>query len=69
MVCGMPKCWSVLNPCFEVYVVITLRRNDGMEHRVLVEKPIVIQLVKKFPASYGTRRFITVFTRVHRSPV
>jgi len=24
---------------------------------------IVAQLVKKFPADYGTRRFITVFTR------
>ena len=31
--------------------------------RVLLEKPIGSQLVKKFPAFYGTRRFITAFTR------
>jgi hypothetical protein len=31
--------------------------------RVLLEKLTVTQLVKKFPAFYGTRRFITVFTK------
>ena len=30
--------------------------------RVLLEKLTVPQLVKKFPAFYGTRRFITAFT-------
>jgi hypothetical protein len=30
--------------------------------RVLVEKLTGFQLVKKFPAFYGTRRFITAFT-------
>jgi hypothetical protein len=29
----------------------------------LLQKPRVTQLVKKFTVSYGTRRFITVFTR------
>jgi hypothetical protein len=29
------------------------------------EKLMVTQLVKKHPAFYGTRRFITVFTRAH----
>ena len=29
---------------------------------VLLEKPPVLQPVKKFPAFYGTRRFITAFT-------
>jgi len=33
-----------------------------MEH-VLLEKLTVIQLVKKFPAFFGTRKFITVFRR------
>jgi hypothetical protein len=33
--------------------------------RVLLEKLIVAQPVKKFPAFYGIRRFITVFTRDH----
>jgi hypothetical protein len=31
--------------------------------RVLLEKLTNIQLVKKFPAFYGTRRFITAFTK------
>ena len=30
--------------------------------RVLLEKLTGLQLVKKFPAFYGTRRFITAFT-------
>jgi hypothetical protein len=29
----------------------------------LLQKPPIVQLPKKFPAFYGTRRFITVFTR------
>jgi len=31
--------------------------------RVVIEELTVTQLVKKFPAFYGTRKFITVFTR------
>jgi hypothetical protein len=31
-------------------------------HHVLLQKLIVTQLVKKFPAFNGTRRFVTVFT-------
>jgi hypothetical protein len=30
---------------------------------VLLEKPLIVQLLKNFPAFYGTLRFITVFTR------
>jgi hypothetical protein len=30
---------------------------------VLLEKPPIVQLLKNFPAFYGTRRFITLFTR------
>jgi len=33
--------------------------------RVLLEKVIITQLVKKFPAIYGTWRFITMFIRSH----
>jgi hypothetical protein len=29
----------------------------------LLEKPPIVQLLKNFPAFYGTRRYITVFTR------
>ena len=31
-------------------------------NRTLLEKPTNSQLVKKFPAFYGTRKFITTFT-------
>jgi hypothetical protein len=30
----------------------------------LLEEPPIVQLLKNFPAFYGTRRFITVFTRI-----
>ena len=33
--------------------------------KVLLEKLTGLQLVKKFPAFYGTRRFITALTSVH----
>ena len=33
--------------------------------RVLLEKVTGLQLVKKFPAFYGTQRFITAFTSAH----
>jgi len=33
--------------------------------RVLLEKLTGFQLVKKFPAFYGTRKFITVLTSAH----
>jgi hypothetical protein len=33
---------------------------------VLLEKLIVAQLIKNFPAFHGTRRFITVSTRARR---
>jgi hypothetical protein len=36
--------------------------------RVLVQKLTVTQLVKKFPAFYGTWRFITVFTGPYSEP-
>ena len=34
--------------------------------RILLEKLKIPKLVKKFPAFYGTRSFITVFTRAHQ---
>jgi len=34
-------------------------------NKILLEKLIVTQLVEKLPASYGSRRFITVFTTAH----
>jgi hypothetical protein len=37
--------------------------------RVLLEKLTGSQLVKKFPAFYGTRRFITAFTTTRHLPL
>ena len=37
--------------------------------RVLLEKQTGLQLVKKFPAFHGTRRFITALTRVRHLSV
>jgi len=34
-----------------------------LRSRVILEEPVVTQLVEKYPAFYGIRRFITVFTR------
>jgi len=31
----------------------------------VLDNLIVTQLVRKFPAFYGTRRFVTVFTKAH----
>jgi hypothetical protein len=45
---------------------LALRKEHTVFHtpwsRVLLEKPTGIQPVKKFPAFYGTRRFITALT-------
>jgi len=39
-----------------------MNRVLAMLARVLLEKLIITQLVKKFPAFYGTCKFITMFT-------
>jgi hypothetical protein len=39
--------------------------SNSME-QILFEKLVVTQLVNKFPAFYGTWRFITVLTTAHR---
>jgi hypothetical protein len=33
-----------------------------VEYEALLEKRLIVQSLKNFPAFYGTRRFITVFT-------
>jgi hypothetical protein len=38
-------------------------------NRVLLEKLIVAQPFKKYPTVFGTRRFITKFTRAHHWPL
>jgi hypothetical protein len=34
-----------------------------LQRRALLEEPPIVQPLKNFPTFYGTRRFITVFTR------
>ena len=49
--------------------------NDGHHQvraplsRVLLEKLTVSQMVKKFPAFYRTRKFITAFTSARHLPL
>jgi hypothetical protein len=47
------NCINLLTPC----------------SRVLLAKLTCFQLVKKFPAFYGTRRFITAITSARRLPL
>ena len=67
----MTRHLGFLNPCGKdtTYIVYGFM-EDGKSHaylltpwcRVLLEKLTGLQLVKKFPVFYGTRRFITAFT-------
>jgi hypothetical protein len=41
---------------------------NSMEQRPSWKRKIVTQLVKKFPAFYGTRKFITVVTKPGTGP-
>jgi len=50
--------------CTVVNVTFLLRRTA---HSTVREKMTGSQLVKKFPAFYGTGRFITAFTSTHHS--
>jgi len=43
---------------------LTNQLKNSMEHSP--SREAIIQLVKKFPAFYGTRMFITMFTRAHQ---
>jgi hypothetical protein len=47
----------------------TLHTETTPWSRVLLEKLTTVTLLqKKYPAFYGTRRFITVFTRARQQP-
>jgi len=58
-------------PQVGTFMLVLLTSQLTPWSRVLFEKPIVTQLVKKFPALYRTWTFITVFTRTRkiRGPV
>ena len=57
-----PSCCVVTNLYSVLYSVNTYLLTPWC--RVLLEKPTGLQLVKKFPAFHGTRRFITTLTSV-----
>ena len=64
----MSKMWTVIASC---NIITPTPNNNGNNNNnnnntpwstVLLEKLTGLQLVKKFPAFYGTGRFITAFT-------
>ena len=57
--CFLLECDTVLLPYLPTYLITYLFTPCS---RVLLEKLTGSQVVKKFPAFYGTRRFITAFT-------
>ena len=56
---AVPSSWGSRDPGrVAIYIYLLTPRS-----RVLLEKLTGLQLVKKFPAFFGTRKFITAFTR------
>jgi hypothetical protein len=55
--CALTSCTGQINLFTSCWTTLTPRS------RILLEKLTGFQLVKKFAAFYGTRRFITAFTR------
>ena len=52
------------------YTLVTIAHSLTPYSTILLEKLTDSQLVKKFPAFYGTRRYITAFTCVrHLVPI
>jgi hypothetical protein len=50
-----------------VYILTVLFHTDSLTHSLmelrLLKKLPIVQPLKNFPAFYGTRKFITAFTR------
>ena len=59
---GVPMTDVTLSYLRSVGVNITEKYLHTPWSRVLLEKLTGLQLIKKFPAFYGTRRFITAVT-------
>jgi len=67
----LPTCSAVPNPtknseCLVNIMKVSASLSNGVEQSSL-EKLTVPQLAKKFPALYGTRRFVAVFTTAYHS--
>jgi hypothetical protein len=66
-----PTCRAVPNPtknseCLVKIMEVSESLSNGVKQSSF-EKLTVPQLVKKFPALYGTRRFVAVFTTAYHS--
>jgi hypothetical protein len=61
---NQPSVAMVSNTCAKILQMFLIT-NSNPWRRVPLEKLIVPKLVTKFPAFYGTQRFITMFTRAH----
>jgi len=59
------NCYKHKHRC-QVQISLKLTHSLTPYSTVLLEKLTCFQLVKKFPAFYGTRRFITAFTSAHQ---
>jgi hypothetical protein len=58
--------WALVTTAWRVLMLLEETASRYLLNpwcRILFEKLIVTQLVKNIPLSYGTRRFITVFTK------
>jgi hypothetical protein len=58
--------WKTNLPIRETHHIWTLVNQLTAWSRVIFKKLTIAQLVKKFPAYYGTISFITVFTRTRQ---
>jgi len=59
-------CWGDIGARFTDPTALTYAHGINPRIRVLLEKLIVVRLVKKFPTFYGTLKFFTVFKIYHR---
>jgi hypothetical protein len=67
--CISPLEWGITVHCdTRTYSLLGILRKDTVTNsmvKVLIEKPIVILLLKKFLIFYGTLAFIIMFKRAH----
>jgi hypothetical protein len=59
------RSWALSRNCEKqviAHTLLTYLLTYSVEQRVLLEKLTGLQLLKKLPAFYGTRRFISAFT-------
>jgi hypothetical protein len=58
-----PDSVNVSSTDFRVCATVSSYSQLTLWKRAAIEKMIIIQLVRKFPALCGTQRFISIFTR------